>query len=130
MQLPVFDVHVALLRQVAGPITMIFWVTATFWIPLLVVLFAWKHLVLRVPVHYEPGYWSIVFPLGMYAAATEMFSRAAGLPFLRVIPHVFFWLAAASWLLAAAGLIRWVCRSHPPPVVANGAPTKGATREA
>ena len=130
MQLPVFDAHVALLRQMAGPITVIFWATATFWIPLLVVLFAWKHLALREPVRYEPGYWSIVFPLGMYTAATEMFSRAAGLPFLRLVPQVFFWLALVSWLLAALGLIRWLCRSQAPPGVGREAATNGSTGQA
>ena len=114
MQLPQFDVHVALLRGVAGPLTVAFWATATFWIPLLVILFAWKHVVLRQPVRYQPGQWSMVFPLGMYAAATEVFSEAADLPSLRAIPAAFFWIAAIAWLLAASGLLRSLWRRHGP----------------
>lgn len=113
MQLPQFDIHVALLRQVAGPITVILWATATFWIPLLVILFAWKHIARREPVRYEPGQWSMVFPLGMYTASTEVFRLAAGLPFLQLIPAGFFWLAWLSWLLAAFGLIRSLVRGRP-----------------
>ncbi len=111
MQLPTFDIHVALLRHVAGPLTVIFWAAATFWIPLLVALFGWKHVVRREPVRYEPGQWSMVFPLGMYTASTEVFSRAAGLPFLHPIPQAFFWLAFVSWLLAALGLLRSLRRA-------------------
>jgi tellurite resistance protein TehA-like permease len=49
------------------------------------------HAALPESVRYEPGCWSIVFPLGISTAATDMVSRAADLPFLRPIPQVFFW---------------------------------------
>ena len=71
----------------------------------------WKHVVQREKVRYEPGQWSMVFPLGMYTASTEVFSRAAGLAFLRWIPLGFFWFALLAWGLAAFGLVRWVGRS-------------------
>lgn len=105
MQLPTLDPHVAVLRGAAGPITVIFWATATFWIPLLAALFVWKYAVRRELIRYEPGMWSIVFPLGMYTAATDAFSQAAGLPFLRGIPEAFFWLAFLAWLAGALGLL-------------------------
>jgi len=110
MLLPAFDAHVALLRQVAGPLTLLFWAAATFWIPLLVILFAWKYLVRRVPVRYALDQWSIVFPLGMYSASTAVFSEAAGLPFLRPIAAGFFWCALLAWGLAAIGLVRAAVR--------------------
>jgi tellurite resistance protein TehA-like permease len=110
VQLPQFDVHVALLRQIAGPVTVILWATATFWIPLLVILFAWKHLVRHEPVRYEPGQWSMVFPLGMYAASTEIFSQAAGLPFLHPIAAGFFWIGFGAWVVTSVGLLRSLSR--------------------
>jgi tellurite resistance protein TehA-like permease len=110
MLLPEFDIHVALLRQRTGPLTLLFWATATFWIPLLVILFAWKHLVWRAPVRYALGQWSMVFPLGMYAAATAVFSEAANLPFLRPVAAGVFWCALLAWSLAAIGLVRAVVR--------------------
>ncbi|MGZ6962503.1 MAG: SLAC1 family transporter, partial [Ilumatobacteraceae bacterium] len=30
----------------------------------------WRHIVRRVPLRYHPSYWALVFPLGMYGAAT------------------------------------------------------------
>ncbi|MGH9461895.1 MAG: tellurite resistance/C4-dicarboxylate transporter family protein, partial [Vicinamibacteria bacterium] len=37
--------------------TLFFWVTATWWIPLLFLLGAWRHLVRRHPISYDPQYW-------------------------------------------------------------------------
>ena len=46
------------------------WVTATFWFPLMVATGVWRHIVRRLPLKYHPSYWALVFPLGMYGAAT------------------------------------------------------------
>ena len=46
------------------------WATATFWFPLMVAIGVWRHVVRRVPLRYDPSYWAMVFPLGMYGAAT------------------------------------------------------------
>ncbi|WP_234445181.1 hypothetical protein [Streptomyces rimosus] len=42
---------------------------ATVLIPLLLAAGAWRHVRHRVPLRYEPSWWSAVFPIGMYAAA-------------------------------------------------------------
>src|SRR5690606_1266411 len=47
------------------------WATATFWFPLMIAIGVWRHLVRRVPLRYHPSYWAMVFPLGMYGAATH-----------------------------------------------------------
>ena len=39
----------------------------------------WRHLVRRVPLTYTPALWSMVFPLGMYAAAGRELGEADGL---------------------------------------------------
>jgi tellurite resistance protein TehA-like permease len=46
--------------------TLFFWATGTWWIPLLVIVGFWRHVVERVQITYDPQYWSLVFPLGMY----------------------------------------------------------------
>ena len=42
--------------------TLFFWVGATWRLPLLLILGAWRHLVKRCPLTYDPQYWSMVFP--------------------------------------------------------------------
>ena len=52
--------------------TLLFWATATWWIPLLVVLEAWRHLWKRYPLSYEPLDWGAVFPFGMMYALNAL----------------------------------------------------------
>jgi tellurite resistance protein TehA-like permease len=82
-----------------------FWATATWWIPLLVALSVWRHAVARIPLGYDPQYWSMVFPLGMYTTATTVYARASSQEFLLPIARAFVWVALASWLAAFAGLL-------------------------
>jgi tellurite resistance protein TehA-like permease len=77
------------------------WAAASATIPFLVVA------ELRVRQwRYEVARWSSVFPLGMYGVASRVLGSADGLPELRTIGTVFFWLALAAWALTAAGLAR------------------------
>ena len=73
--------------------------------PLLALLTAWRHAAARIPLAYDPQYWSMVFPLGMYTAATATFARATGHDFLLPIPRLFVWVALTAWLAAFAGLL-------------------------
>jgi tellurite resistance protein TehA-like permease len=91
--------------------TLLFWATATWWIPILVALGAWRHLRKRVPLTYEHGYWAAVFPLGMYTVCTQNLIRVFGLPFLDLIPSVFIWIALAAWTLTFAGLVGYLARA-------------------
>jgi len=106
MQLQGLAPHLVLLQRAAEPFTTMFWAAATFWIPLLAVLFAWKHLLHREPLRYEWGQWAVVFPLGMYTTATKEFADAADLPFLLPVPAGFFWVAFLAWVLAFGGMLR------------------------
>ena len=86
--------------------TVMFWSLATWWIPLLAVLTVWRHRGGAVPLVYRLENWSIVFPLGMYTAASWSFSQALGLPFLAVVPRIFVWIAIMAWCVTFAGMIR------------------------
>jgi tellurite resistance protein TehA-like permease len=81
------------------------WAWATWWIPLLLLFGVWKHGVCRVPVTYTPMFWSLVFPLGMYALASLRLSLAADFPPLRTLSLAMAWLALAAWAATAAGLV-------------------------
>lgn len=85
--------------------TVFYWATATWWIPMLVVLALWRHGYKRHPVRYDPLYWGLVFPLGMYTAATLQMAEAMNLPFLRPVPEYFVYVALVAWICVFAGMV-------------------------
>lgn len=99
--------HSPFLQQVmpfVKGLTLMFWATATWWVPMLIILGIWRHGWQRFPLRYDPLYWGAVFPLGMYTACTFRLHEVLDLPFLAVVPRVFFAIALTAWLLAFVGL--------------------------
>jgi tellurite resistance protein TehA-like permease len=94
--------------------TILYWATASWWIPMLVVLAAWRYLFIRFPLRYDPLYWGAVFPLGMYSAATHELAHALALGFLGPPAQAFLYIAIAAWAAAFVGLARRLARRKKP----------------
>jgi tellurite resistance protein TehA-like permease len=86
--------------------TLLAWGFATWWIPLLLAIGVWRHGVRRVPLRYDPQYWSLVFPLGMYAASTFRLEAALDVGLPSGIATMTFWIAVAAWTVTAVGMVR------------------------
>lgn len=99
------------LRPFADGTTLILWAWATWWIPLLAVFGVWKYFVRGERLSYHPSFWSLVFPLGMYALATWRLSLATDFTPLQWVPRIMLWVAFAAWVLTMFGTLRSVARS-------------------
>ncbi|MFI0778684.1 tellurite resistance/C4-dicarboxylate transporter family protein [Streptomyces sp. NPDC021212] len=81
------------------------WVWATCLLPPLLAAGAWRHLRHRIPPAYEPTWWTIVFPTGMYAMSTTALGKAEALHPLVLLGHLGAWVALGVWSLSVAGLV-------------------------
>ena len=84
--------------------TILFCATATWWVPMLFILPVWRHGYRRRALTYDPLYWGVVFPLGMYTGCTVEIADVIKLHFLDIIPRVAVNIALAFWLLTSVGL--------------------------
>jgi len=84
--------------------TLLWWATASWWIPMLVILGVWRHVFRRFPLRYDPLYWGAVFPLGMYTVCTARLSSAVDASYLTAVSGSFVYVALAAWSLTAFGM--------------------------
>ena len=94
--------------------SLFFWVTGTWWIPIIVVLGIWRHVYNHFPIFYHPQYWGMVFPLGMYTVCTWRLSQALELPYLQLIPTYFIYVAFFAWTVTFLGLCYNLIRLYTP----------------
>jgi tellurite resistance protein TehA-like permease len=93
---------------VVRAVTVVTWAAATLWIPPLI--YFGLHRISQRPeaLQFTGVWWSLVFPLGMYSAASHAMAAELGLPSMETVSLVFFWNAFAVWLIVViAGLLRF-----------------------
>jgi tellurite resistance protein TehA-like permease len=86
-------------------LTLLFWATATWWIPMLVILGVWRHVYRRFPLEYDPLYWGAVFPLGMYTVCTFRLAAVFDAPVLLGISRMFLYIAITAWSVTVVGML-------------------------
>jgi tellurite resistance protein TehA-like permease len=107
--------HSPVLQQVlpfVRGLTLMWWATATWWIPMLVILGVWRHVYRKFPLRYDPLYWGAVFPLGMYTVCTARLSAAVDTPYLLLVPQLFVYVALAAWGVTMLGLLLHLRPKH------------------
>ncbi len=87
-------------------VALLTWAWATWWMPLLVVIGFWKHIVHKIPLRYEPAHWSMVFPLGMHTVTSFRLSLATEFDPLHWVSHGMIWVALIVWCLVMTALLR------------------------
>lgn len=72
----------AAVHAVVAGLSVMLWAFGTWLIPLLAAVGIWRHVLRRMPLAYEPGWWSISFPAGMYGVASHEIGKALKVPWL------------------------------------------------
>ncbi|TSD67080.1 C4-dicarboxylate ABC transporter [Inquilinus sp. KBS0705] len=82
------------------------WIIASWWIPLLAMLEIWRHFAKKVPFKYQPANWDTVFTLGMYTVSSYQLAKALQIPFLGIVPQLFIYVAALAWLVTFLSMLK------------------------
>ncbi len=98
-------------RGALAGLSVILWAFGTWLVPLLVVTGIWRHLVRGVSLRYEPGMWSIVFPVGMYGVGSRALGDAAGVSWMVTLGRYEAWLALAAWAVVALAMAASLARA-------------------
>ncbi|MGE5406866.1 MAG: tellurite resistance/C4-dicarboxylate transporter family protein [Methanosarcina sp.] len=101
---PATDTFIGLLPFVKGAVLML-WITATWWIPLIVVIEIWRYFVKKVTIKYSPVQWSMIFAVGTYSLATMKTGQFISMPAITGAGRVFLYVALILFLLTFSGLI-------------------------
>ena len=99
LRLPPGPLLAAVHAVVAGS-SVVLWAFGTWLIPSLAFLGLWRHVLCRVPLAYEPAWWSIAFPVAMYGVASHELGTALHVPWLVTLGRDESWPALAIWVLA------------------------------
>lgn len=85
------------IRGLVSGLLVMFWGIAAWLLPVMVAVGIWRHGMCRVPLTSTPALWSIVFPLGMFAASSMSLGDTDRVPLTNWIGRELMWAAVAVW---------------------------------
>jgi tellurite resistance protein TehA-like permease len=91
-------------QPAASGLSIMMWAFGTWLIPLLVALAGWRHLLCHVSLRYEPAFWAVVFPVGMYGVASRELGVVLHVSWLVTLGRYEAWVALATWAAVAAAM--------------------------
>ena len=98
------DPLIAFARPAVAGLSVAAWAFGTWLIPPLIAVGVWRHAIRHVRLRYEPGLWSIVFPIGMYGVASRELGTVAHVSWLVTLGQYEAWVAIAAWVAVFAGM--------------------------
>ncbi|MEZ4486698.1 MAG: tellurite resistance/C4-dicarboxylate transporter family protein [Cyanobacteriota/Melainabacteria group bacterium] len=87
-------------------LTTMYWATATWWIPMLLVLGVWRHFIRRFKFQYDPLYWGLVFPLGMYSVCSLKLGVILKVGVMHWIAQGFLIVGLLAWLITFLSMLQ------------------------
>lgn len=99
--------------MIAGA-SVVLWCFGTWLIPLLLLLAAWRHLVRRIRLRYDPALWSMIFVIGMYGLASHGLGALLRLRWMVGLGIVFEWITIVLWLMTFVAMLWSLARTFSP----------------
>jgi tellurite resistance protein TehA-like permease len=81
------------------------WITGTWWIPISIVIEAWRYLRIKVPAKYHPVQWSMIFVIGMYSLSSMKIGQITGMQGLISIGKLFLHISIILWIVIFVAMI-------------------------
>lgn len=90
--------------------SLLFWVTGTWWIPMALTIEIWRYFFKKITVKYHPVQWSMIFVVGNYSLATTKTGLSSAIPALIPTGKLFLYLSLFLWVLVFSGMIYSIFR--------------------
>ncbi|MEV6449522.1 tellurite resistance/C4-dicarboxylate transporter family protein [Amycolatopsis sp. NPDC051716] len=99
-------------RSVIVGWSVVLWAFSSWLVPMLLALGIWRHVLRRIPLRYDFGWWNLVFPIGMYGVTTHEWGRTTGTSWLTSLGRGEIWVGAAVWVVVTTAMVAGALRPY------------------
>lgn len=92
-------------KSIAIGVSLMLWGLATWLVVALLLLGTWRHLARKVGASYVTTLWAMVFPMGVYSAASMTLGKLESTAPIAWCGKVFIWVALTAWALVILDFI-------------------------